>query len=377
MSPNMRRFLPLALAIAAVPALGAQSVFDSELRLAPTFLQYQIKSPSNETISELTIPAFVSIPFGASFTMDVGTAFAKARVSNGTTVSEISGLTDTQVRGSLTLGSDAVVITAGVSLPTGRSSVTLDQLTAAGRIGNDFLAFPISNMGTGLAATGGIAVAQPFGDWNVGFAGAVRKSQEYDPFSIPGQTLHFTPGNEFRVRAGADRTLNSGRFSLALTYSAFGKDEAGGSVYSTGNRIIAQTVITNKILDNDVTLAAYNVFRQPGHYASGDPAGRENIANAYLGIGLRMFGTTVEPSIEGRHWLQNVVAATGSTTPDRSQYSALGTIGLRTRIEGAGLSAFPSIGYTFGQLATLDALNTPTHAVFTGFRGQLAIRIAQ
>lgn len=377
MSQNMRRILPLILAAVAAPTLRAQSVFDSELRLAPQFLQYQIKSPSNETISELAIPAFVSIPFGASFTMDVGTAFAKARVSNGSTVSEISGLTDTQIRGNLTLGSDFIILTGGVNLPTGQSSVTLDQLTAAGRIGNDFLAFPISNMGTGLAATGGIAIAQPLGDWNIGFGGAMRKSQTYDPFSIPGQTLRFTPGDEYRIRVGADRAISSGRLSVGLTYSKFGQDDAGGSVYSTGNRLIAQTIVTNQVAGSDVTLAAYNVFRQPGHYASGDPAGRENIANAYLGVGLHMFGTVVEPSVEGRHWLQNVVAAAGSSVPDRTQYSMLGTLGLRTRLEGAGLAAFPSIGYTFGQLATLDSQNAPTHALFTGLRGQLAIRIAQ
>ncbi|MDB4913138.1 MAG: hypothetical protein JWM95_782 [Gemmatimonadetes bacterium] len=377
MSPNMRRFLPLVLAAVAAPALSAQSVFDSELRLAPQFLTYQIKSPSNETISELAIPAYVSIPFGPSFTMDVGTAFARARVSNGTAVSEISGLTDTQIRGNLTLGSDFLILTAGLNLPTGQSSVTLDQITAAGRIGNDFLAFPISNMGTGVAATAGVAVAQPLGDWNVGFGGALRKSQAYDPFSIPGQTLKFTPGNEYRVRVGLDRATNSGRVSFGLTYSAFANDDAGGSIYSTGNRIIGQTVLTSQIAGADVTFAGYDVFRQAGQYASGDPAGRENIANGYLGLGLKMFGTIVEPSFEARHWLQNVVASTGSSLPDRSQYSALGTVGLRTRLEAVGFAAYPSVGYTFGQLATLDAINNPVHALFTGFRAQLAIRVSQ
>ena len=85
----------------------------------------------------------------------------------------------------------------------------------------------------------------------------------------------------------------------------------------------------------DITLAAYNVFRAPGNYASGDPAGRENIANAYLGLGLHMLGTVVEPSIEGRHWLQNIP---GRRTPtDHSQSSYLATVGLRTRIGAGGL----------------------------------------
>ena len=375
-TPMRTLLLPFALAV-VTPALRAQSIFDSELRLAPQFIQYQLKSPVNETISELAVPVFVSMPFGSSFTFDVGTSYTRARVTSGSAVSEISGLTDTQLRGNLTLGSDFVVLTAGVNLPTGRSSVTLDELTAAGRIGSDFLAFPISNMGTGLAATGGIAIARPLGDWNIGFGGAVRHSSTYDPFNVPGQTLRFTPGDEYRARVGIDRGVLNGRMSLGLTYSAFGNDDAGGSVYNTGNRIIAQAALTNSISGTDVTLAGYNVFRAPGHYASGDPAGRENIANGYLGLGLHMLGTVVEPSIEARQWLQNVPGTTrGGAAADRSQTSYLGTVGLRVRLDLGGVSAFPSVGYTMGQLATLDAQGGPIHADLTGFRAQLAVRVA-
>jgi hypothetical protein len=372
----MRRLLTCALIGAATAPVGAQSIFDSELRLAPQFMQYQLKSPTNETISELAIPVFVRIPFGSSFTFDVGTSYARARVTSTGAVSEISGLTDTQLRGNLTLGSDFVVLTGGVNLPTGRSSVTLDEMTAAGRIGSDFLAFPISNMGTGFAFTGGLAVARPLGDWNLGFGGAVRRSAAYHPFNVAGQDLRFQPGDEYRARIGVDHPFGYGRISLGLTYSAFGSDDAGGSIYNTGNRLIAQAVASNTYSGADVTLAAYNVFRGQGNYASGDPAGRENIANAYLGVGLHLLGTVFEPSIEGRHWLQTLPATTagGAASAERTQSSYLGTVGLRTRIELAGLSFFPSAGYTMGRLATgtID-----TSADLTGYRAQLAVRLGR
>ena len=374
----MRTFLSLALAAIVAPAAGAQSVFDSELRVAPQFMQYEIKSPSQETISQLAVPVFVTIPFGSRFTFDVGTSYARVQVKSPNTISEIAGLTDTQLRGNLTLGTDFIVLTAGVNLPTGQSSVTLEQLAAAGRIGNDFLAFPISNMGTGLASTAGIAVARPLGSWNIGFGGAVRHSQEYDPFNLPGQTLRFQPGDEYRARVGVDHTLGAGRVTLGVTYSAFGDDAAGPSVYNTGNRVIAQSVLTNSFGSTDVTLAAYNVFRSPGRYASGDPTGRENIANVFLGVGINALGTLIEPTIEGRHWLQNVPGATSGTTTsaERTQSSYLGTLGLRTRIGLGPITAYPSGGYTLGRLATVNATNTPTTADFTGFRAQLAIRMA-
>ncbi|MEP6733617.1 MAG: hypothetical protein ABJE10_23425 [bacterium] len=372
----MRSLLPLAVAAIIAPSLGAQSVFDSELRFAPQFMQYRVKTPNDETISELAIPVFVTIPLGSRFTFDVGTSYARARVTTGGAVSEISGLTDTQLRGNLSLGTDFVVITGGLNLPTGKSTVDVDQVTAAGRIGSDFLAFPISNMGTGLAVTGGIAVARPIGEWNIGFGGSVRRSQQYDPFNLPGTTLHFQPGDEYRARVGVDHTAGNGRVSFGLTYSAFGDDQAGTSVYNTGNRLIAQGVLTNTVSGTDVTIAAYNVFRAAGNYASGDPAGKENIANGYLGLGFHMLGTVVEPSVEGRHWLQNIVSVPVGVTPDRSQSSYLATLGVRTRIGGSGFAAYPSVGYTVGKLATMTEANTTTHADMTGFKAQLAIRVA-
>jgi hypothetical protein len=56
--------------------------------------------------------------------------------------------------------------------------------------------------------------------------------------------------------------------------------------------------------------------------------------------------------------------------------SALATLGLRTRVDMGFLAAYPSVGYTLGTLATVTTQNLPTHADLTGFRAQLAIRVA-
>jgi hypothetical protein len=369
----------IGVALSLTASAGrAQSALDAELRLAPQFVQYQLHAPADETITELAVPVFVTIPAGSRLTFDVGTAYTRARVTSGAERSEINGLTDTQIRGNLTLGSDLVVLTAGVSLPTGDESVTLDQLAAASRIGNDFLAFPVSNMGTGLAATGGIAIAHPFGEWNLGLGAAARRSRAYEPFDVPGQSFRYQPGNEVRLRAGADRTLGEGRLALGVTYSAFGRDEASGSAYNTGDRVVAQGVLSGLVGANDYTIAAYNVFRAPGNYASGDRAGRENIANLFVAMGLHAGDALIEPSVELRHWLQNVYPAGDTAGPSRSQSSRLATLGLRTRIGVGGLSVYPSVGYTaFGTLAVTDANGGAARADISGFRAQLAVRVGQ
>ena len=97
----------------------AQSIFDAEYRLAPQWVQYQIHSPVDETVSELAIPVFVSVPAGSRLSLDLGTAYARAHVTSGADHSDIAGLTDVQLRAQYTLGSDLVVLTGGVNLPTG------------------------------------------------------------------------------------------------------------------------------------------------------------------------------------------------------------------------------------------------------------------
>ena len=364
--------------VIAVPARG-QSLLDAELRLAPQYLQYQVHAPADETIAELAVPVFVTIPAGSRLSFDVGTAYARARVTSGATRSEISGLTDTQIRGNYTLGGDFVVLTAGVSIPTGQRSVTLEQLLAAGRIGNDFLAFPISNMGTGLAATGGVAVAIPVGRWSVGAGVSARRSKAYEPFDVPGQTFRYQPGNEWRGRIGVDRPIAAGRLALGVTYAAFGREDAGGSAYNTGDRVIAQGALTGIVGAHDYTIAAYNLFRAPGEYASGDRAGRENVANLFLSLGVHALGTVVEPSVEVRHWSQHVfdMPGQGNSEIERTQSSRLATLAVRVRASVAGLTLYPSAAYTMlGRLAAEDAEGRPVSADLTGFRFGLVVRAA-
>ena len=222
--------------ILAAP-LAAQSVYDTNLRGAPQFVRYQINAPVNETISEFTLPIFVVIPVSSVFSFDVGTAYTSARVQpNGTAAGEtstVSGLTDTQVRANLSLGTDFVVLTAGLNIPTGKETASQTEQLAAFRIGNDFLAFPISNMGTGFGATAGLAIARPIGDWNLGFGGSLRQSASYEPFvDNTGARPRFQPGNEYRGRLGLDHALGTGRFAVGFTYSKFGNDNIDRSVYN-------------------------------------------------------------------------------------------------------------------------------------------------
>jgi hypothetical protein len=366
-----RRALFVGLAIAGMirPA-AAQSVTDIGARLAPQFFSYTADSPSNLKISEFALPLFVIVPVAPSLTFDVGTAYAQARVqqtaAGQTATSSISGLTDTQVRANYVLGTDFVVLTAGVNLPTGQSKVTTQELPAASLIGSDFLSFPISNMGTGLGGTGGIAIARPLGDWNLGFGASMRKSAGYNPLDANGgPVLHYQPGNEYRARVGVDHPLGTGRVTLGVTYSTFGDDNLAGSIYNTGNRYLTQLSLDNTVGVGHLTIVGWNLLRTAGTLADSTAIPHDNITDAGVSYGIPVGSATVEPNVEGRAWMQSPGVAT----------SFLTTLGLRMTLVGGGFAFLPSVGYSFGQLAAQDAASANVTATLTGFHAMLAIRV--
>ena len=360
----MRRLPTIALLLSA-SALPAQS-FNPSGRLAPAFTSYEIKTPFNEKISEMSIPFVFAVRPLPQLTVDVGTAFASATLErstiSGTTVtkskSELSGLTDTQVRASYSFGQDVVVVTAGANLPTGSATVDPNQLEAATRIGSDFLTFPISGFGSGLGFTGGVAAAKPFGDWNVGVGASFRQSMEYEPFKdATGVATKYTPGPEIRARLGADRPHGAGRVSFGITYSKFGDDKANAATFNSGDRFIGQFSLSDRFSGGvDYSLAVWNLYRTSGTLITGDPSASGNITNALLSFGIRgPADVGIEPSVETRLWTE-----TGSKT------SAIGTVGLRFYITKGRASIVPGFGFSAGTMES---------ATVTGMRASLGIRI--
>lgn len=364
----LRRLVTLALACAA--PLGAQTSFDVHARLAPQFHSYKLSSPTNTTISEFSVPLFVKVPVTPRLSIDLGTSYASAHVERTgaqKVTSDISGLTDTQIRANLTLGNDFVIITGGVNLPTGQAQVLIDQLPAASLIGSDFLAFPISNMGTGFGGTGGIAMARPMGEWSVGIGVSMRQSAGYEPFRVAsGPGMRYQPGNEYRGRVGLERPVGTGHVMFGLTFSKFGNDDLAGSVYNTGDRYLSQVDFYNDVGGGRLSVSGWNLLRMRGKVVGGATLESENITNTSLSYGIQVGSSAVlEPNVEARAWMQGAGASA----------SFMGTLGLRVALSAGGFSLLPGAGFSFGQIAAADPSGTGTTAGLTGLHGTLAIRL--
>ena len=352
----------IAFLLAVSPALASAQ---SGARIGPQFVSYTLGEPSNVTITEMAIPVFAYMPFRSGISLDIGTAFAMANVKstiNGQTrESKISGPTDTQIRATMNLGSDLVLLTAGLNIPTGKSTADTSEQMAAALIGNDFLVFPISSMGSGFGGTGGVAVAKPLGQWNLGAGLSVRTSMPFDPYvDGAGNKLRYTPGTEMRVRMGLDHPYGTGRASIGFTYSKFADDDFAGSIYNTGNRLLSQVYLSNSVLSGDYVLSLWNLFRSSGTLADSTVTGTESITDVGLAYGRRIGAGRLEPGFGFRMWSQADIPSSLQTT-----------FSVRYEFGSGRLAVSPMAGFTFGSMGT----TTAESASLTGFRGQLAIRV--
>jgi len=365
----------LAAAVAATSAVAVPRLAPAQdaavtARAATEMVSYTLEgNGARKTISQVVTPLAVVIPIGQRFSFDIATAWARSRVAtSGDTASPsvVSGLTDTQLRGSYVIGQDAVIVTAGVNLPTGQSTANAQQFLAAQNISNDFLLFPIGTMGAGFGATGGIALARPIGAWNLGVGGSYRHSADFAPFEYnDGQKAHYQPGNELRARIGVDRAFGSSSAMLGATYSSFGDDKSAGATFNTGDRLVFQGGFAATAGGAGYTVNVWNLTRTRGTRADGRDAPSENITDIALGASFGLRGIALEPLLEARHLARAAVSASASGAAEPSGSGQLETAGLRARWNVRGFQLSPGAGYSTGTLEGAD---------LTGWRATLAIR---
>ena len=349
-----------AAALALLPAAShAQALLERSVRTGAQVTSYRVDAADERTITQLAFPIAVAVPLFDRLSIDVATAYARVTYDSASFRGRIDGLTDTQLRASYTLGTDNVVFTMGLNLPTGQETVNFArQGAAAGQIGNDFLAFPVSNMGTGFAGTGGVAVARAAGSWNLGMGASFRRTVGFEPFDSIG--VRFQPGDEYRFRAGADRALGRGSLALGATYFLFGGDDVGATTYSSGDRVLAQASFTHPMGPTTLALAAWDLYRMEGRLATDVVAPTENIANLGLALGVRA-GSRIhlEPNVEYRRW-----------TVDGESAGNLGLLGVRARVAAGRLAFVPSMSVATGSITPVGQVESDG---LSGWRGVMTV----
>jgi len=304
---NTGRALLLALVIVLLPRRGSAQLQEGQLFGGVELRTMRFDSlPLLKRLRQTVIPVGAVISAGR-LTIDVGTSWASTRMDRHDGTSHtVNAFTDTQVRGAVVLGRDAVVATLLVNLPTGLSRASPKDYNVIGAVSPSLLDFPVTSYAGGFSVTSGLAGAVQSGNWSFGMAGSLRVGSEFTPYADAAGPITYKPGLEGRVRGGADGIVGQSRLSLGVTYSTFGDDEFGqaGTVrgaYHPGPRWVTEAAFLAPVGGGTLSLAAWNFRRSPGDTTGVSARNKENISGAAATISIPLAPwLAIEPQAAGR-----------------------------------------------------------------------------
>jgi hypothetical protein len=350
----------LVLALTLPASLAAQTV-----SAGATWERYSFGTPEALDIESLTL---VSAPFAASvqagrnvvFRLTGGVARATLTFEDGSEAT-ISGLTDTELSARFQTAGGRLALTAVALLPTGLESLSFDELFVAGAIASDLLPFAVREWGTGGAAGGSIALAQPIGSFATGVSVGYVVAREYDPLSA--EDFAYRPGNQLHVRAAIDRTIGrSAKLALRADWRTYSEDEDDGrGIFQAGDRFQLTGSYDYAIGRSAAITWVGWLKRGEGEYISQpDVLPSQDLLFAGAGVRAGVGSSVLVPSVELR-----VLSSDGA---DRRGH----TVGFGTTLETSvsGVMIAPEARFRFGQVRTRD----DTKSGFTGLDVGMTIR---
>jgi hypothetical protein len=349
-----RSLLALLLLAAPLPA-AAQFGFASDrgviLGVRSRRYEYGLGYPIHD-VRQLAVPIGLVFPLGSRLSIDIGTAYATTTTVDSSWNSyTLEGFTDTQLRGSYVFGRDAVVASVMFNLPTGQTSLDLDQFVVSSSISSNFLLFPVNSYGNGFSVTSGVAGAIPAGAWNFGLAVSGRYNAVFTPFSDTAQAaVRYQPGLEGRVRVGVDRLLGRSRVAAGFTLSTFTNDEftglatsPGTAPYAPGTRYIGELNLASPIGRSSLSIYLWDYYRNSTSDTTVAAANMENVFTGGTAFGIPLSPHVVfQPVAEAR-----LYSASGSGSGTLIGFAA--TIRF---IMGDHWTLTPGGRYDFGNIAS-------------------------
>ncbi|MBD3299183.1 MAG: hypothetical protein GF341_11045 [candidate division Zixibacteria bacterium] len=204
-----------------------------------TYLSWTLEGDSTDvTVTQWHIPIVVNAALQENWELSVSSSIAASDADWDIDDDEISGLTDSRIQVAHSLAEDRILLSGGLSLPTGQTELDEASRSLLPWLTADFFTFPVKYHGEGLNLYGGAAGAYPAGDWVLGVATGIHLMGEYTPYEDGPE---YTPGSRFILSGSAEREwVDRGKVSADLNVVFSGDDEADGEpVFSDGTMLDA------------------------------------------------------------------------------------------------------------------------------------------
>jgi hypothetical protein len=272
--PALLAIAPLALAAPAhaqdrllgLRAAGSGVTFET-LRLGDGVAQPSLVGGDSlrvRSLTQLSVPITAVTPIGGAWTLDATTIYGTGEVSyddagGGRRTATIAGISDVRLRATGRLFGEALLVTAGANVPTGRTELDAEQLTALRVLAAPAFALVAPPVGQGPSGTMGLLLARQAGEWAVAGGVSYEYRGEFAPVAalVAGApSVDFRPGGVIRASLGADRPLGRHRLSAAFSADVFAEDRlrAGATATAPATGLELAQVRLGPVLTTDLQL---------------------------------------------------------------------------------------------------------------------------
>ncbi len=365
---SIRALLSAALLTTPLAGTAAQSLTgNTEWRVGVLYEAWHFGSGTLENLDRATqtsIPIIGVARFGPA-TVDLYTAYAKSTVHfRDGSQTHLDGLTDVKLRGTWRLPGENWLLTAGVTVPTGKTKLTEAELNAVRVLGAPSLRFQTPALGNGFGGLGGVVYTTHLAGWSWGFAASYEFRGTFEPVeaaSLGFTTLDLKPSNTLRFSVGTDGIVGQTAMSFNVSSTMYGTDKLNRSITGVGSatdRINLGPAVTGEWRwrvpapgFREVTLFAYDRYRSS--YTRGSDAHRVAGTSGNEFEGGASGAITMSPALvmvtglSGRYHsglaVDNLVSTSAIVTGG-------GRVGLA--YTAAGLVFQPAVGGEIGRMNT-------------------------
>lgn len=337
-------------------------------------------------VAEASVPIGVVMPLPHQWTFDLSTAFASGTITLATADSgvqenpySLAGLADTKLRLTGPLGTPNVRLTIGLNLPTGKTKLDDEQLSALRVLASPALALRTPVLGNGAAATAGLIFATKSSDlWGWALGISYERRAKYSPLAaVAGALPELVPSDVVRLSLGGDGFVGQSGLTVNVGVDVFTQDRytpaavGGGSASPVTTKLgpIVSTGLQYRVGNTpfrDLTLYVMDRFRSG--YTQGGKSIAQSGAN-YLDAGVSSDYLLARNTglIAGANVRHHTGLQADTTLAAAGLLSVGATLGLSQRLpNGSDYAIEPLIHAQVGSIKTAGAESVSAKGVSFG-----------
>ena len=219
----------LILIFIVVHSTEAQIIFGQKGYFSSSVIYtgWNIKGTEEVNLHEWVGVVRVFLPLSDNFELSYFSTGAATNLTHSSSSrKKLSGVNDARIQGAYSFLDDAFLLTLGVNIPTGKKSLTTDEIEVANMLADNSMRFPVRRYGEGLNFSTGLVFAKKIGGLIFGLGGGYLLNGKYA--LLASTSDKYKPGDETSLSIGVDMKRVNTLLRFDGTYTHFSQEKFGG-----------------------------------------------------------------------------------------------------------------------------------------------------